>query len=870
MEFNNALQFVLSKEGGYSNDPTDRGGATNFGISQKAHPNIDVTKLTLDDAAQIYKNDYWDKIGADNMPPEMRLVAFDAAVQHGVPTARKMIENSGGDVNKIVESRKQLYTDIVKNDPAQVKFAKGWNNRLTSAVNASDIATPTDTANTDQSKVESYVAQLASQKMGDAFIIQKLTEAGYGNKIKDALAQGYEPADIVSGFGGDTLKTIQAAQDKVGNQGFVENLGKGALEGLYSIGSGENQLYQRAFGTADDLKNAQAQEATRQADPTYQAQQKTVGSKIGSGAVTALPFVAAALATDGASIPISMAAQGGAGAAVGALTPTTADGQILSNIATNAAFGAATDGLFRGGSAAIGKGASAASDALKNVDPRAIMSKPALEAMQADGMTTIQREALARIGQTGDLITPDAIANARNTIYNAADAKLGNTIVPADTAALRPDLQNVLTDYVQNTPKPNLSSNVAAHIDDLLSKIEKGNMSGSQLVNIRKQIANDAYNQAYAGGTKDALNKIVSAIDRHLSNIAPEAADTLAAANSQWKHLQVLEKAIEKTNGQEGALTATKFATAVKQTNKDAFQQGAAPYQDLADAALKAYGPIPKSTLGALANVLHNHSLDGAAAVGSFVHPAAAIGLGAKYAASKLLDALGARGAPNIAEMIAGSSNLGPQSAMRAAIAKAMGESAPVAAGNTPTAVATKPLMLGYTPSVPAATAPLYANAGGVVDTTAAGAREGARQIPVLHSARVDAAIPNDVLIRAALKTKLANPVVEQTATASPVAAANALNQNGVDILAQIRSRKNTPAVANGEVPTAFEFAPRTELTKADMKTGPKPQSEKDPTMVAQGQIMALERMLSRTNGIGARAGIQRQIDQLTKVMHGG
>ncbi|WP_282188064.1 glycosyl hydrolase 108 family protein, partial [Citrobacter freundii] len=33
--FRNALAFVLSAERGYVNDPTDRGGETNFGISDK-------------------------------------------------------------------------------------------------------------------------------------------------------------------------------------------------------------------------------------------------------------------------------------------------------------------------------------------------------------------------------------------------------------------------------------------------------------------------------------------------------------------------------------------------------------------------------------------------------------------------------------------------------------------------------------------------------------------------------------------------------------------------------------------------------------------------------------------------------------------
>ena len=36
MPFEDAIDFVLEVEGGYSNNPNDRGGETNYGISQWA------------------------------------------------------------------------------------------------------------------------------------------------------------------------------------------------------------------------------------------------------------------------------------------------------------------------------------------------------------------------------------------------------------------------------------------------------------------------------------------------------------------------------------------------------------------------------------------------------------------------------------------------------------------------------------------------------------------------------------------------------------------------------------------------------------------------------------------------------------------
>ena len=38
---------TLGKEGGYVNNSRDPGGETNFGISKRAYPNVDIKNLTL-------------------------------------------------------------------------------------------------------------------------------------------------------------------------------------------------------------------------------------------------------------------------------------------------------------------------------------------------------------------------------------------------------------------------------------------------------------------------------------------------------------------------------------------------------------------------------------------------------------------------------------------------------------------------------------------------------------------------------------------------------------------------------------------------------------------------------------------------------
>jgi len=52
VSFDRAFEIVIGAEGGYSNDPKDRGGETKYGISKRAYPYLDIPSLTLDNAMQ--------------------------------------------------------------------------------------------------------------------------------------------------------------------------------------------------------------------------------------------------------------------------------------------------------------------------------------------------------------------------------------------------------------------------------------------------------------------------------------------------------------------------------------------------------------------------------------------------------------------------------------------------------------------------------------------------------------------------------------------------------------------------------------------------------------------------------------------------
>ena len=94
MSFDKAFQITVGVEGGYVNDPADPGGETRYGISKRAHPDVDIKSLTLDQAKDIYRRDYWQPASCDRMPERIGHLVFDCAVHHGVKTAIKLLQRA--------------------------------------------------------------------------------------------------------------------------------------------------------------------------------------------------------------------------------------------------------------------------------------------------------------------------------------------------------------------------------------------------------------------------------------------------------------------------------------------------------------------------------------------------------------------------------------------------------------------------------------------------------------------------------------------------------------------------------------------------------------------------------------------------------
>lgn len=109
--FETALVHVLAMEGGWTDDPHDPGGPTNLGITLGEFARHRGTPLdaetfaalksalrgiTRQEAASIYRRDYWQAARCPLLPAALAVFHFDAAVNQGVRGAARMLQRALG------------------------------------------------------------------------------------------------------------------------------------------------------------------------------------------------------------------------------------------------------------------------------------------------------------------------------------------------------------------------------------------------------------------------------------------------------------------------------------------------------------------------------------------------------------------------------------------------------------------------------------------------------------------------------------------------------------------------------------------------------------------------------------------------------
>lgn len=154
-DYKKLIPFIKKSEGGFVNDPLDRGGATNMGITINTYRTVYGSKKTVDDLKHIteqewehvFKHIFWDRCKADEIKSQgvannmvdwvwgsgvsgikgvQRLVGVKADGIVGSNTLAAI--NAAGEslFPRITQARIRFYNAIVSSRPNQKRFLNGW------------------------------------------------------------------------------------------------------------------------------------------------------------------------------------------------------------------------------------------------------------------------------------------------------------------------------------------------------------------------------------------------------------------------------------------------------------------------------------------------------------------------------------------------------------------------------------------------------------------------------------------------------------------------------------------------------------------------------------------------------------------------
>lgn len=140
-------RHIKQSEGGYVNHPNDPGGETNFGISKRAYPHLDIKALTWTDAVAIYRRDYWEPLNISGLRDQsLADNVVDTAINMGLSAARSLLQqaarvkvdliigpitiaaaNADPDTaQRFADLRITRYHELAEKNPKLRVFLKGW------------------------------------------------------------------------------------------------------------------------------------------------------------------------------------------------------------------------------------------------------------------------------------------------------------------------------------------------------------------------------------------------------------------------------------------------------------------------------------------------------------------------------------------------------------------------------------------------------------------------------------------------------------------------------------------------------------------------------------------------------------------------
>lgn len=156
--FDKVRPLLLQHEGGYVDHPDDPGGATNYGITigtlsawrGRRVSKDEVRRLTVDEAIDIYRAQYWNAVRGDDLLPGVDYAVYDYAVNSGPAKAASDLQRVvGAPVDGIIgavtldrmwkcgKTAGQIVDELCDRRLAFMKrlknwrsFGKGWSRRV--------------------------------------------------------------------------------------------------------------------------------------------------------------------------------------------------------------------------------------------------------------------------------------------------------------------------------------------------------------------------------------------------------------------------------------------------------------------------------------------------------------------------------------------------------------------------------------------------------------------------------------------------------------------------------------------------------------------------------------------------------------------
>jgi len=354
--------------------------------------------------------------------------------------------------------------------------------------------------------------------------------------------------------------------DPTKDMSTTEKLLAGAGKALSDTSMGARQLWNRATGDDEELKQLQAQTAEqRQLDrPLMDTKAGTVGDVGANIAMLAAPggAMANAYKAGALSLPAIMAAEGATGAATGALAPTAGEGELKKNIIENAALNAAIPLAGKGVRALVGE-----------ADPARIVAAQRLRDLGVDvskiqeipGIVSNSTSALLkRMPIVGD--TMRATESAQKEAAKKALFNILGTEVPVSNEGMK-DIVDTVGQQIGSVTKAKAApvANLASRVDDVLKNYQVSgklrNSTVDQLAEEMKALSNipnaKLKGQVYAqnrsaigaaassaeGPAKQALYGLQKALDDTFDeSLSPAEKMTLDKARSNYRLALQLRK----------------------------------------------------------------------------------------------------------------------------------------------------------------------------------------------------------------------------------------------------------------------------------------------------------------------------------------